>query len=489
MTMQDEAVGNAWLNVEACPILHRRAIKTAGTVPGRIRWILSAALGVTSMTSIKMKLPLWLRFVLLVGVVVLAAGASLLAYRYYTRPVTLTVAVGSIDGEAAKAMSDIANQMVSTNASVRLKVVDTGTAFEAAKAFSDKKVDLAVVRGDVGDLSQAQAVVVVAHMVALIIAPPGSSITGVDGLKGRVVGVVGGEANARLVDALSKEYGLVRAKVFKDIALPDVRRALQSKEVSAILVVIPLSGKYLSLVRGFFQQGPKLSPVLVPIDSAGAIADSERAYESFDVPKGTLRGAPPVPDDDLTTLRTSLYLVANKKLGADLVTTLTQTIMRVRRELLREDPIFAQITAPSTDQDAYLPLHPGAAAVYNATTQSFMDEYGNWIYLTPMILGGAATLFAAAWKFLRLGSQAPEGPLDSLYALARRIRKVDTEPELSEIEEEIDGILKAERVKSAGGDESAVDDATLNVAAHRLEGLIHDRRAMLAKRPPIASAA
>ena len=32
-------------------------------------------------------------------------GAGLLAYRYYTHPVTLTVAVGSIDGEAAKAMS------------------------------------------------------------------------------------------------------------------------------------------------------------------------------------------------------------------------------------------------------------------------------------------------------------------------------------------------------------------------------------------------
>jgi TRAP-type uncharacterized transport system substrate-binding protein len=439
------------------------------------------------MTSIK--LPLWLRLVLLVGVVVLGAGVSLLAYRFYTRPVTLTIAVGSIDGEAAKAMSAMASQMVSTNASVRLKVVDTGTALEAAKAFSANKVDLAVVRGDVGDLSQAQAVVVVAHMVALIIAPPGSSITGIDALKGRVVGVVGGEANSRLVDALSKEYGLVRAKVFKDIALPDVRHALQSKEVSAILVVIPLSQKYLSLVRGFFQQSPKLSPVLVAIDSAGAIADTERAYESFDVPKGTLRGAPPVPDDDLTTLRTSLYLVAHKKLSSDLVTTLTQTIMRVRRELLAEQPIFAQITAPSTDQDAYLPLHPGAAAVYNATTQSFMDEYGNWIYLTPMILGGAATLLAAAWKFLGVGAPATDGPLDTLYALGRRIRNVDSEAELLLIEDEIDDILKQQRARSAAGDERAVDDATLNVAAHRLEGLIHDRRAMLARRPAVASGA
>src|ERR1700712_4026798 len=108
--------------------------------------------------------PVWLRFVLLVGIVGLVSGASLLAYRYYTRPATLSVAVGSIDGEAAKAMSAIASRLVSTNAPVRLRVVDSGTVLEAAKAFSAGSVDLAVVRSDVGDLSQAQAVVVVSHV-------------------------------------------------------------------------------------------------------------------------------------------------------------------------------------------------------------------------------------------------------------------------------------------------------------------------------------
>ena len=439
---------------------------------------------------VSQNLPLWLRFVLLAGVVGLASGASLLAYRYYTRPVTLSVAVGSIDGEAAKAMSAIASRLVSTNAPVRLKVIDTGTALEAAKSFSAGNADLAVVRGDVGDLSQARAVVVVSHMVALIIAPPGSTIDGIDKLKGHRVGVLGGDANAKIVDVLSKEYGLDRAKVFKDIALADARRAIQSKEVGALLVVIPLAEKYLSLVRDIFQHGPKALPVLIPIESAGAIAETERAYESFDVPKGTLRGSPPVPDDDLPTLRASLYLVANKKLGSDLIATLTQTIMNVRRDLLREQPIFAQIAAPNTDADAYVPLHPGAAAFYNGTQQSFMDEYGNWIYLTPMVLGGVATVLATAWKFLGIGNPATsQGPLDSLYALGRRIRNADSEAELLDIEEEIDNILKAQRAKSLSGDESAVDEATLNVAAHRLESLIHDRRAMLAKSPAVASAA
>src|ERR1700687_1112213 len=101
---------------------------------------------------VSLHFPLWLRFVLLVGIVGLVSGASLIAYRYFTRPTTLSVAVGSIDGEAAKAMSAIASRLVATNAPVRLKVVDSGTALEAAKTFAAGKTDLAVVRGDVGDL-------------------------------------------------------------------------------------------------------------------------------------------------------------------------------------------------------------------------------------------------------------------------------------------------------------------------------------------------
>jgi hypothetical protein len=45
------------------------------------------------------------------------------------------------------------------------------------------------------------------------------------------------------------------------------------------------------------------------------------------------------------------------------------------------------------------------------------------------------------------------------------------------------------RRQSAGGDEDAVDATTLNVAALRLENLIHDRRATLTEKRVVASAA
>src|SRR6476620_5851315 len=207
------------------------------------------------MDSIRM--PSWLRMVLVAGVVVLVSGADLFGYRWYSRPTTLTVAVGSLDGEATKLMSALASRLAAANAPVRLKLVETASALEAAEMFSSSKTDLAVVRGDVGDLSQAQAVIVLAHAVVLLVAPPGSSISDMAGLKRLTVGVVGGEINRPVVDALTEEYDLGRANVvFRNLAFAETRRALEAREVRALLIVVPLAEKYLMMLRGLFPQSP-----------------------------------------------------------------------------------------------------------------------------------------------------------------------------------------------------------------------------------------
>jgi hypothetical protein len=47
---------------------------------------------------------------------------------------------------------------------------------------------------------------------------------------------------------------------------------------------------------------------------------------------------------------------------------------------------------------------------------------------------------------------------------------------------EIDRVLQSQRIKATMGDENAIDVTTLNVAAHRLENLVHDRRVVLIAR-------
>src|SRR5262249_10762276 len=152
-------------------------------------------------------------------------------------------------------------------------VIDKGTAEEAAKAFAAGEADLAITRADIVDLAVARAVLVISHGVVLLVAPPGSSIEDVDGLKGKVVGVVGADVNRHLISAISKEYDLERAKVtFKDVAPGDARKELQSKQIHAIMVVLPITEKYLALLRNAFPQNAKGKPGLIPIEAAGAIA-------------------------------------------------------------------------------------------------------------------------------------------------------------------------------------------------------------------------
>jgi TRAP-type uncharacterized transport system substrate-binding protein len=423
----------------------------------------------------------WLKIVLVGVTVAVAVGAGVFGFRYFTHPVTLTVAAGSVDGYAAQMMSAIASRLTATGAPIHLKVVSVDSAYDAAKAFSAGKVDLAVVRADVGDLSEARTVVLAARAVVMILAPSGSSLDSIDALKGKTVGVVGGQANHAVVDAIKQEYSLANDKVaFKDLAIADVPQALHTKQVNAVLFVVPPTEKYLSIVRAAVQGSGKSKPTLIAIEDAGAIAEVAGAYESYDLPKGTLWGSPPVPDDDLTTLRVPFFLIANKKLDDNVVADLTRSIMNVRRELIGEYPLLAQMASPSTDKDAYIPIHPGAAAYYGDTQQSFLDKYSNELYYGPMAFGAIASGLVAAWKFLGLGGNARTGsPLETLYALARRIRDAKSEADLVEVEDEIDTILKVELAKSAKGDETATDAGILSLAAHRLEYLIHYRRSML----------
>ena len=439
------------------------------------------------------RLPRWLRVMLVIALAALAGGVGLFAYRYVSNPTTLTVVAGSLDGDIARFMAALASRMASTNSAVRLKVIDKGTALEAAKAFSAGEADLVVARADAEDLSAAQTVIVVTRGVVLIVAPPGISIEDMDGLKGKTVGVVGGGVNHRVVEALKQEYDLDRAKVqFKDLTLGDVAQALKSKQVSALLVVMPITEKYLAMLRNLFPRNGKSNPTLIPIESAEAIAAVTKYYESYDLPKGTLQGSPAIPDDDLTTLRVPFYLLAKKTLSEDVVGSLAKAIMETRRDLLGEYPVLKQISAPSTDKDddkdASIPVHPGAAAYFDGTQKTLLDRYGDQLMYGSMVFGSLASIFAAAWKYMTKKEEGPDSfPLTRLYAFKDQLCKAGSEAELAETEQRIDEIFKSELEKHARGDADATDTGALGLAMQQLANAAGQRRVTLANKGAPAS--
>ena len=444
-----------------------------------------AAIAAIVATLATRRLPRWLRISLVFSAASLACAAGLLGYRYATHPVTLTVATGSIDGDATRLMSLVAARMAAVDSPVRLKVMDKGTALDAVNAFAAGDTDLAIVRADVGDLSSARTVAVMTHAVVLIAVPPGSTVDSMDGLKGKTVGVIAGSVNQKLIAAIVKAYDLDQAKTnFRDISPNDALPALRSKQIHALLAVMPISEKYLGVLRDVFPRSQKMKPGLVPIDLAGAIAAAARAYESYDLPKGTIRGSPAIPDEDTTTLRVPFYLVANKRLGDTVVASLAKTMMEVRRDLFGEDPLFSQISAPSVDKDAYIPIHPGAATFFNGEQQSFLDKYADKLFYLAMLLGFIASMFAAAWKFMMKGSNASDDDaLTRLNGLVDQIKAATSEAELAAAERDIDDILRIELEKYSNGEAEAAESAALGLATHRLERLISQRRTGLRDRP------
>lgn len=428
-------------------------------------------------------IPFWLRLTIVISVVCIVLGGVLAAYRIYMRPTVLTLAVGSLDGETNKVASLLAGHIAASNtASVHIKIINEPNILAAANDFREGRADLAVIRADTEDLPKARTVALVARAAAVVVTPPGSNYTKFRDLAGKTIGVVGEGINRSLVTALSNEYDTARLKIaFRDIPINEVRQAVVSNEVAALLMVLPIARRYIGYIDKLFQNDANLAPNILSIDGAEAIATTERAYNTFIVPQGSLQGSPPIPPDNRITLETNVYLVARDDLDPDLVANLTREIMLSKRDLGVEQPALAQIVAPELDSAAYIPVHPGAAEYYNNTQRDWLDKYANWIFLLPIIFGIGATTFAATWKFLEYeNDHFQETLMAANYHLPKKIRGASSEMELQQIEDELDSLLHTHLTHARSGKESDSNMLVLHAAAQRLDNLIHHQRSRLA---------
>lgn len=426
-------------------------------------------------------LPLWLRLTLILGLALITGAIALGGYRYFARGTTLTIAA-SDEGQTIQILNALATRMAESHKHLRLKVVPTASMAEAADLFAQGKVDLAVLRADIGNQGHARAVVVAAQAVVLVLLPHGSPVADFDDLKGRTIGVLDAGANEHIVDAIAGSYGFDRSR-FVGVTPDEARASLRSRRIQALVTVVPLNQRTLGALRSRFDLKSKLRPGLLAIDQAAAIASNARYLETHELPKGTLSGSPPLPDEDLTTLLVPVNIVAQSTLSDDVVAALTRIFIESRGDLSGRFAVLSQIRAPETEKDAYIPLHPGAAAYYEGEEKTFFDRYGDALFYGPMLLGALASLLAGIWKFLGFGSSAAkDDPVLALAGLFPRVRSAPDLASLDALEDEIDAIVEAEL--SAPGEEDGGRRSDLGLAVSRLERIVLRRRAVLeANRP------
>jgi hypothetical protein len=162
------------------------------------------------------------------------------------------------------------------------------------------------------------------------------------------------------------------------------------------------------------------------------------------------------------------------------VTALAKAIMDARRDLLGEYPILAQMSAPNTDKDALIPVHPGAAAYFDGEEKTIFDKYGDQFFYGTMLLGSLMSVLAAVWKFMTKDpAPTAKSPSMQIHALIADVNAAHDEAELAVIESRINDVLEGELEKFASGDVEAGQANALNLAIHRLEYLLGQRRMAL----------
>lgn len=226
-------------------------------------------------SKLKQRMPRWLRVSVVLMFLALSGVVGYVVYDYTTRPKTLSIAVGSVDGDAVRLLSTLSTRMAATNSPVQLRVVDAGTPLKAAEQFAKGEVDLAIARADIGDLSSARTVVTVANATMLILAPAGAGVSDMGSLRNKTVGVIGLDTNQKIIDALAREYDLAAHKTtFRPLLPGDAVDAFKQRRIQALKAL--QANRTTSSTGGTMKSVTRVRPLLVVRNVGFALHGSSR---------------------------------------------------------------------------------------------------------------------------------------------------------------------------------------------------------------------
>jgi TRAP-type uncharacterized transport system substrate-binding protein len=397
---------------------------------------------------------------------ILLVGIGLAAWHIMSAPKTLRIAVGPFGSEDTRMVAAFAQGLAREQSGMRLKTTLTADLAESARLIDEGKVDLAIVRPDILMPTKADTVLITRRFFPFFAAAPGAGIERIADLRGKRIGVVsppeGNQALLRIVLAqyeIQEEPGTIVA--LTPAGIPD---AIKEGRIDVVFAVGAAGSRGISAGIATMRNTWGADPVFIPIREADAIAARHRAIETGEIVRGAFGGDPPRPAEALATIAVTHRLVARQTLSDTLVGDLTREVLNIRTALAPEVPSVQGLEAPSTDKDAPLPVHKGAAAFLDGEQETFFERYGDFFYIGVMGLSVIASAGAALWS-RRTGerrSQAMDG-ITTLMALLQTARQADDHATLDGTMREADTVVAHAITFMTNGD---IDET--GVQAYRL---------------------
>ncbi len=427
----------------------------------------------------------WRRILALIALV-LALGLGGAAWRHVDQPTVLTVAVGPAHSDDADLVNAWSRSLGAENSSIRLKILPTSGPVQSLEKVQNGEAKMAVTRTDVGKSERARAVALLHSDPVVIVAPEKAKIENFGQLKGKTLGVIGPpQANDALLETLRRHFRVTLNVVELPQAPGPIAAALRAGSVDALLFVVPTTRSAIvadNWAATRHAVGKKLA--FVPIDASDAIAEASPAYESGEIPAGLFGGAPPLPSEEISTLRVPTYLVVDRSVGDDMITTLTRNLFENRQRIAADAPIANLVKPASSDNDTAFPIHPGAKVYYDGEETTLMERHGDWLYYGPLLLGGLASAVMAALRYLGFmrGQQTSESLLVKVPEVIAMIKAATTTEELDQIRAGIDQAVERFAKDVVQGSVEDQKTPPIALALDYLGRMISDRRREIAGR-------
>lgn len=418
------------------------------------------------------------------GVIAAVGGTSY----YAMRPITLRIAVGPPNSDDVRVIQSVSQNFTSNRRYIRLRPIVTDGPTAAAESLGAGTTDLAVVRGDLDLPKDAQAIAIIRKNVAVLWVPAGDKKKGgikkIEQLAGKRVGVIGKSiANLKLLRVILTQSGVkpdsVQVVQFGTTGFAD---AIKNEKLDAFLAVGPLNSKITSdAISATSKHG---EPTFLTLDTGDAIAQKFPIYESSEIPAGAFGTTPARPGDKIDTISFGHFIVARKSLSETSAAALTRELFTIRQQVQGEFPIGVKLSAPDTDKDAAIPVHPGAAAYIDGDEKSFLDRYSDYIWGSLMGLSALGSIGAWLAGYMRRDERETNTSLrQRLLEMLKLARKSNSMDELDAMQAEADEIM-SETLHCF--EDGAIEEGSLtafSIALEQFHNAVADRKSYLMDLP------
>ena len=357
---------------------------------------------------------------------------------------SLVFAAGDANGVEARFADKLATVLNNNPSKLHVKIVTNADSGKALAQFERRQADLAVLRTDAKVPPRARALAILEHDVLLLLSPPNKKIKSLAELKKKKIAVLAdGDHNAALVRKMLEISDNSEAASAVQLAPPNspLDKLFAPGGYGAAIAIAHAS----TLVKNksYEQYAKRGGFTLNAIDEAKALARRDPAISEETLATGMLSSAPPIPDDDLTTVGLQWLLVAQSRMSSATAGELARTIYENKGELALPDGFASRIEPADTDKDAFVVAHQGAAEYINDDTKSFMDRYSDLLYLAAAALSIIGSIFAGLYaKVTRIAPEKASELATAILDIGERIEHATSMDALDALQEELEQILR-----------------------------------------------